>query len=193
MELEEIQEAQPKKKTPNDVVLKRTGVFRQQSSKGILLQASVTLDHSVILNESNQCIPTWSGFISETGTPPTRLYYPVINHPITEYKSIKEYLGIAKEVTHEVNQEYIITIFDMDVCMKAYPHIWNDSEWYKKHVVLIGTFCLACAYMKAIGKKIAGFSLSEVFVEAGLVGPGSLSGVMLGKNYDAALYCHTIL
>ena len=149
------------------------------------------------LNESNQCIPTWSGFISETGTPPNRLttldYYPVINHPITEYKTIKECLRIAEEATHEVGQEYIIATFDMGVCMKAYPLIWSNSERYKKHVVLIGTFHLACTYMKAIGKKMAGSDLSEVFLEAGLVGLGSLSGVMLGKNYDRALYCHTTL
>ena len=76
--------------------------------------------------------------------------------------------------------------------MKAYPLIWNEPERYKKHIVLIGTFHLVCAYMKATG-KMAGSGLSEVFFEAGLVGSGSLSGVMSDKHYERALYCHTTL
>ncbi|KAK6190950.1 hypothetical protein SNE40_002708 [Patella caerulea] len=37
---------------------------------------------------NGQVVPSWGGFISETGVKPTRLttidYYPVINHPITQ-------------------------------------------------------------------------------------------------------------
>ena len=80
--------------------------------------------------------------------------------------------------------------------MEAYPLIWNELERYKKHIVLIGTFHLVCAYVKAIRKKIAlaGSGLSEVFLEAGLVGSGSLSGVMSDKHsYERALSCHTTL
>ena len=77
--------------------------------------------------------------------------------------------------------------------MKVYPLILNEPERYKKHIVLIGTLHLVCAYMKAIGTKMAGSGLSEIFLEAGLVGSGSLSGVMSDKHYERALYCHTPL
>ena len=41
----------------------------------------------------------------------------------------------------------------ISVCMKAYPLVWNNPVRYEKHIVLIGTFHLGCAYMKMVGKK----------------------------------------
>ena len=41
-----------------------------------------------------------------------------------------------------------------------------------------------------LGKKINGTGLEDVFVEAGLITPGSLQGVISGKNYSRAMACH---
>ena len=150
-----------------------------------------------LLEESNQSVPAWAGFISKTGSTLKKLttvdYYPVINQPITEYKTVQECLRAAEEATNEVGQHYVITTFDLGVCMKAFPIVWNSGERYKNHIILIGTFHLLCAYMRAIGKKMAGSGLEEVFLEAGLIGSGSLSGVMSGKHYDRALHCHIVI
>ena len=55
---------------------------------------------------------------------------------------------------------------------------------------MIGTFHLICAYFRILGKKINGSGLSDVFLEAGLIGSGSIHGVLSGKHYDRALNCH---
>ncbi|KAL8562247.1 hypothetical protein ACOMHN_005232 [Nucella lapillus] len=34
--------------------------------------------------------------------------------------------------------------------MKAYPLIWNQPQRFEKHIVLIGTFHIVCAYLKMI-------------------------------------------
>ena len=61
--------------------------------------------------------------LSATGEKPKCLtaidYYPVINHPITEYETVQEVLRYSEKATREVGQEYIITTFDLGVCMKA--------------------------------------------------------------------------
>lgn len=77
--------------------------------------------------------------------------------------------------------------------MKAYPLIWNNQAWYEKHIILIGTFHLACAYMKMIGKKMNGSGLSDILLEAGLISSGSLQGFLSGKHNDRAMQCHKIL
>ena len=106
---------------------------------------------------ASQQIPGWAGFISMTGTTPQNLttidYYPVIPHPITDYRTVQECLKYAENVTAEIGQQYVITTFDLGVCMKAYPLIWNNPVRYEKHIVLIGTFHLICAYMKTVGNK----------------------------------------
>ncbi len=145
-------------------------------------------------SKTDQAVPGFGGFISTTGDPPSRLttldYYPVINQPITDYKTVQECLRYAEEGTKEVGQKYVITTFDLGVCMKAYPLVWNHTVRYKDHIILIGTFHLACAYMRVMGLKMEGSGLSDVLLEAGLITSGSLHGVLSGKHYERALHCH---
>ena len=69
-----------------------------------------------------QIVPAWSGFLSQTGKKPQQIividYYPVIPNHITEYKT--ECLECAEQATDDVGQKYIVTSFDLGVCMKAY-------------------------------------------------------------------------
>ena len=58
---------------------------------------------------------------------------------------------------------------------------------------MIGTFHVVCAYFKMIGKKMEGTGLSDILLEAGLIGSGSVTGVMTGKHYSRAMHCHKIL
>ena len=143
-----------------------------------------------------QYVPGWGGFISLFGEKPARKttlgYYPVIKHPITDYRTVKERLRIAEEATHEVGQDYVITTFDLGVCMKAFPLIRNKPEVYKKYIVLMGTFHVVCAYFKMIGKKMDGSGLSEILNEAGFVSSGSVKAELSGPNYDRALHYHTM-
>ena len=60
-------------------------------------------------------------------------YYPVLNKPITEYTTVQECLRYAEEASKEVGQAYTITKFDLGVCMKALPLIWNNPVKYSKH------------------------------------------------------------
>ena len=74
-----------------------------------------------VCNADMHVVPGWGGFISETGTVPECLttidYYPVINHPITDYATVKECLRVSRVGSQEVGQKYAITTFDLRVCM----------------------------------------------------------------------------
>ncbi|XP_067659430.1 uncharacterized protein [Haliotis asinina] len=147
--------------------------------------------------KTSQSVPGWGGFVSLTGKTPLKLttieYYPIIPHPITDYKAVKECLSQAEKGTGEVGQQYVITTFDLGVCMKAYPLVWTNPNRYADHIIMIGTFHLACAYLKMIGKKMAGTGLDDILLEAGLISSGSLSSVLSGKNYVRAINCHKTL
>ncbi len=107
---------------------------------------------------AHQSVPGWAGFISRTGSVPQSLttidYYPVITHPITDYKTVQECLKYAEMATDEVKQQYVITTFDLGVCMRAFPLIWNNPRRYEKHFIMIGTFHIICAYFKMVGEKM---------------------------------------
>jgi hypothetical protein len=40
---------------------------------------------------------------------------------------------------------------------------------------------------------MAGTGLSDILLEAGLIGSGSVTGVITGKHYSRAMHCHKIL
>ena len=117
-------------------------------------------------------------------------YYPVINHPITDNKAVQECLRVSEEASHEVGQKYIITTFDLGVCMRAFPLMWNRPEQYKYHIVMLGSFHVICAFLKALGKKMCGSGIADIFIEAGLITSGCINGVMSGKHYNRAILCH---
>ena len=103
-----------------------------------------------IFSRVKECeIPGWAGFISLTGHPPQKImkigYYPVMHHPITEDKPVRECLRLAEATADELGQKYAITSFDLGVCMKAFPLVWNEPQRYAGHIILIGTFHLTCA------------------------------------------------
>ncbi|KAL8594141.1 hypothetical protein ACOMHN_047881 [Nucella lapillus] len=147
--------------------------------------------------KSDQDVPGWAGFISLIGEKPERKttigYYPVINHPITDYKTVQECLKQAEEATHEVGQNYVVTTFDLGACMKAFPLVWNQPLRYQQHIILVGTFHTICAYLKVIGKKMEGSGLSDIMQEAGLITSGSVNGVISGKSYDRSMHCHKVI
>ncbi|KAK6184936.1 hypothetical protein SNE40_007284 [Patella caerulea] len=147
--------------------------------------------------KTSQNVPGWGGYVSKTGYAPSRLttveYYPIIPHAITDNKAVKECLRFSEEASNEVGQYYVITTFDLGVCMKAYPILWSDTKRYENHIVMIGTFHLICGYLKMLGKKMEGTGFSDVLIEAGLISSGSLSGVMSGKNYSRSLHCHKVM
>ena len=109
------------------------------------------------LCQSQQILPSYSGFISMVSDPPKSLtkivYYPVTQKPITECSTVQEVLRYSEEASKEVGQPTVITTFDLGVCMKAYLLIRNSQEKYKHHIIMIDTFHLIMAYFKMTGTK----------------------------------------
>jgi hypothetical protein len=35
----------------------------------------------------------------------------------------------------------VVTTFDLGVCMKAYPIIWNQPKKFEDHIIMIGVLC----------------------------------------------------
>jgi hypothetical protein len=103
-------------------------------------------------------------------------------HPITDNTAVQECLHYSEEASKEVGQHYVITTFDLGACMKAYPLVWNSARRYEDHIIMIGTFHLACGYLKMLGKKMDGTGLADILLKAGLISSGSLNGVISGKN-----------
>ena len=89
-----------------------------------------------------QVVPGFGGFISATGTKPSRNstidYFTPINQPFKDYSVIKELLIPSEEATAEVVQEYVLNTLDLGGCMKALPLIWKFPDHYKNMLSPLG-------------------------------------------------------
>ena len=132
-------------------------------------------------------------FISETDQVPTKIDYPIINHPITDYSAVQECLRVSKNASREVSQKHAVTTFDSGMCMKAYPITWKNPDFYDDHIVMIASFHLFCAYLKTIGKKMNESGLADVLLKAGVMFVSTMNGVMSSNNYSHAINCHKAL
>jgi hypothetical protein len=188
--------SQSQRKSPTYTVIHSTSHDGEEAFQNSNQRTLIWSMIRMLSSQSEQEVPSWGGFISLTGEKPAAMttidYYPVINHPITDYKAVQECLRYAEEGTKKVGQTYVITTFDLGVCMKAYPLVFSRPIKYKNHIIMIGTFHIICAYFKMVGHKMNGSGLSDVLMEAGLIASGSLNGVMNGKHYSRAINCHKI-
>lgn len=105
-------------------------------------------------------VPVIGGFISTTGHCPIELttidYYPSITGPITEYNLVKELLSKCARATVKVGHHYVITTFDIGVCIRLFllsgivqkrPHY---SYW---------SFHTIMDYLEMLGRKMPGVCL----------------------------------
>ena len=56
----------------------------------------------------------------------------------------------------------------------------------------IGTFHTICAFLAAIGKRFGDAGLADVLMESGIVGSGSVGGVIEGRHYKRAVLTHKV-
>ena len=62
-------------------------------------------------------------------------YHPDIYHPITQYSAVQECLKYTEKATDEVGHEYAAITFDLGVCSKAYPLLWNFQQLFNRHII----------------------------------------------------------
>lgn len=186
-----------KRQSPHYEIKRKAIDGAEKAQHNLIMKNMIWLLLRLHCATQEQTMSGWAGYVSSTGDVPHRLttvdYFPVIPFPITDNKAVKECLRFSEEASLEVGQKYVITSFDLGVCMKAYPLVWNYQKRYENHIIMIGTFHLACSYLKMIGKKMECSGLSDVLLEAGLISPGSLTGVLSGKSYARAIHCHKVM
>ena len=92
-----------------------------------MLEYHVWILTRTIGSHGHQQVPAFGGFISATGTAPMKKsnidYYTPTNEPITENNTVVELLRRSEEATAEVGQKYVISTYDLGVCMKALPPV----------------------------------------------------------------------
>lgn len=158
------------------------------------------IEETIFNFEENQrqVIPAWTAFnmkLQEDAIPRESSvgYCQVIEASPTEMPTVYTILTRSLQMANQLQQSDAIVVLDQAIYAKALEVIWQDKEEFSHIVLRLGTFHIICAFMSAIGKRFGDAGLSDVLLESGVVGAGSISGVLEGRHYNRALRTHKVI
>ena len=93
----------------------------------------------------------------------------------------------------QLGQEDIVIVFDLAIYAKAAEIIWKRQEEMNKVVIRMGAFHITCTLLAVIGKRFGDAGLADLMIESGIIGMGSVNGVLNGKQYNRAVQMNKIL
>ncbi|XP_078353866.1 uncharacterized protein LOC144638547 [Oculina patagonica] len=145
-----------------------------------------------------QVIPAWSGFnmLLHKESVPRECsigYCEVIEASPTELPTVYTVLQRSLQMAQQLGQRDVIVVFDQAIYAKALEVLWQNKDQFQRLVVRIGSFHTICAFFAAIGKRFGDAGLADVLMESGIVGSGSVAGVIEGRHYNRALRTHKIV
>ena len=88
------------------------------------------------------------------------------------------------QMADQLIQHDVIVVLDQAIYAKALEVIWQNQEQFRRLVVRLGSFHTICAFLAAIGKRFGDAGLADILVESGIVGSGSVAGVLEGRHYN---------
>ena len=146
----------------------------------------------------SQVIPAWTGFNAKlhdqiAHRACTVGYCQVIEASPTELPTVYTVLRRSLDMANQLGQQDVIVVFDQAIYAKALDVKWQCKEEFKRIVLRLGSFHTICSFIAVIGKRFADAGLSDVFIESGVVGSGSLAGVLQGKHYNRAVRMHKVI
>ena len=149
-------------------------------------------------DDEDQCIPGWTAFNGEAKKADTRrkhtvTYLPAINAPPTTNSTVIKILQRSVQISDELKLKAITVVFDQAIYQRAVDIMMQNSALSTRLVIRMGSFHMSLNYLRVIGQRFGSAGFSEVLVEAGVIGPGSVSGVLEGKHYNRAKDCHKIM
>ena len=135
-----------------------------------------------------QMVPGWSGFnaavTSNTPIPSVVGYCPVIEASPTELSTVYTLLKRSVQMGRKLGQAEVIIVMDLAIYAKAQEIVWKQTGEFSNVVLRMGAFHTAMTFIAVLGKRFGDAGLSDLFIEAGIVASGSVSGVLEGRQYN---------
>lgn len=150
-----------------------------------------------LADSQRQVIPAWTGFnmlLHEDSVPRECSigYCQVIEASPTELPIVYTVLQRSLQMADQLGQRDVIVVLDQAIYAKALEVLWQNKDQFQRLVVRIGSFHTICAFLAAIGKRFGDAGLADVLMESGVVGSGSVTGVIEGRHYNRAVRTHKV-
>ena len=149
-------------------------------------------------SRNEQRVPAWSGFNAtlrktEVPNPSVVGYCQVIDSSPTELSTVYTVLKRSVAMADQLQQEDVIIVFDQAIYAKGLEILWKHTNEFQRVVLRMGAFHVSCVFLAVIGKRFGDAGLRDLMIESGIVGTGSVNGVLEGKQYNRAIRTHKVI
>ena len=93
----------------------------------------------------------------------------------------------------KLGQAEVIIVMDLAIYARAQEIVWKQTGEFNNVVLRMGAFRTAMTFIAVLGKRFGDAGLSDLFIEAGIVASGSVSGLLEGRQYNQAMRAHKIV
>ena len=149
-----------------------------------------------LLRQSNDLKVSWTAFnqqhSNENPEQTSVGYLPIILSPAHEMDTLNTVVRRSMVIAKHFNQEHVVITVDQALFCKLMELKWSVPEYLDKLFPRLGGLHIAMNFMKVIGDHMDGSGLEEIWVESGILGPGTVKQVMCGKAYNKGLRCHKL-
>jgi len=146
----------------------------------------------------NDLLPGWTGFnasLQSSNIPPVSKigYLPVIDASPTDLSTVYTILLRSIDMADRLGLESITVVFDQAIYAKAQQIRWQNYDLQQRLVVRFGEFHTTMSYLAIIGKRFQDSGLEDILIEAEIVAPGSLNGVLSDHHYNRSMRAHKLM
>lgn len=138
-------------------------------------------------------VPQWSGFhkLLLTGDSNITSYghLPLLPYVSTDYDTIWTVLMRCKSIANFPQVEHTIVTFDQALCYKAKEIVWQKSDEMSSFIIRMGGFHIM---MNFLGQYMENSGLKDIWLESGLYGDSTISGIFNGKKWNKGIRAHKV-
>ena len=87
-------------------------------------------------------------------------------------------------IADSLELDSLVLVMDQAIYSKAHQIRWQNDSFKKRLVIRLGDFHTSMAYLDTIGKRFQDSGLDDILIEADIVAPGSIKGILSGHHYN---------
>ena len=87
----------------------------------------------------------------------------------------------------------LVIVMDQAIYSKAHQIQWENDSFKERLVIRFGDFHTAMAYLCTIGKRFQDSDPEDICIEADIVAPGSINGILSGHHYNRSIRANMIM
>ena len=86
-------------------------------------------------------------------------------------------------IVDSLELDSLVLVMDQAIYSKAQQIRWQNDSFKEQLVIRLEDLHIALAYLGTIGKQFQDSGLEDILIEADIVTPGSIKGILSGHHY----------